>query len=143
MSEEPQPKAVRSTNQQILLEVIQGVRESLDSFLPVDAGEYYDALQVVAGKIPDHYLTPYYPEGIFTNCKKGWYPLIIRCDEALTTVCPDYKIIVIFELFGFMNYYFEVPESNPELYERMRGIVRFYESLSRGTDSITGELKAR
>ncbi len=143
MSEEPQPKAVRSTNQQILLEVIQGVRDSLDSFLPVDAGEYYDALQVVAGKIPDHYLTPYYPEGIFTNCKKGWYPLIIRCDEELTTVCPDYKIIVIFELFGFMNYYFEVPEYNPELYERMRGIVRFYESLSRRTDSITGELKAR
>jgi hypothetical protein len=42
-----------------------------------------------------------------------------------------------------MNYYFEVPEYNPELNEIMRGIVRFYESLSRGTDSITGELKAR
>lgn len=142
VSDVPQAKAVRSTDHQILLEVIKGVRDSLDDFVPEDAGEYYDDLKAVVDKIPDDYLTFFYPEGNFTNCKKGWYPLIISCDQALTIKYPDYKLILVGEFFGFMNYHFELPESDHELYVKMRGIVRFYASLSRATDSTTGELTA-
>ena len=121
-------RAAQSKVNQKLLKLIEEIRESLN--LPDDAGEYYDDLKAILNKIPDQY-------GKSLDCGKGWYPVIISCDKALTAICPDYKVILIMGSRGYLDYYFAHPDDSTQ-YEEMRSVVRYHKALA-STINQTGE----
>jgi len=100
--------------------------------IPEDAGEYYDGLKTILSKFNDSYVG-------YISCDKGWYPLIISCDEELSAVCPDYNILQIKEKFGGLRYYIYAPEECDNDRVKMNNIIKSYEKLSAKTCEITGE----
>jgi hypothetical protein len=132
MSQKTELKKIRAAQSKVnqkLLELIQEMRDSFN--VPEDADEYYDGLRTILNRIPDKY-------GKSIYCGKGWYPLIISCDEELTSIYPDYKIILILGSRGYLNYYFEHP-GNDILYKEMSNVVRYHKTLASITDQFTGE----
>ena len=99
--------------------------------IPEDAGEYYDGLKTILSKFGDDYVG-------YIACDKGWYPLIISCDEELSAVCPDYKIMQIKEKFGALRYYIYAPEECDDDRVKMNNIITSYEKLSAKTCEVTG-----
>lgn len=104
---------------------------NIDELVPDDAGEYYDGLRTILSKIGDGY-------GKSIACDKGWYPLIISCDEELTAICPNYEILQIKEKFGTLRYYFYAPEECDCDRAKMNDVVNMYENLSAVTCEVTG-----
>ena len=132
MSQKTELKKIRAAQSKVNQKLVELIQEIRDSFnVPEDADEYYDGLRTIINKIPDQY-------GKSIYCGKGWYPIIISCDEELMAICPDYKIILILGSNGYLDYYFEHP-GNDMLYRQMRSIVRYHKTLASVTDQSTGE----
>lgn len=69
---------------------------------PQDAGEHADALAGMLARIPDGW-------GRWISCARGWYPLLVQLDLALSTLFPDgYQIHQIKEKQGILHFYWDV-----------------------------------
>lgn len=82
--------------------------EYLDAIhLPDDAGEYAEGLLRILNRIPPRW-------GRWISCDKGWYPLIIKLDERLAEIIPDYELHQVKEKYGTLRYYIGLPELRPQ-----------------------------
>jgi hypothetical protein len=68
--------------------------------VPEDAGEHARALERILRRIPPRW-------GRWISCDRGWYPLIVRIDEQLSGLDPDYAVHQIKEKYGGLRYYFQ------------------------------------
>ena len=67
-------------------------------FVPEDAGEYAAGLEAILRRIPDGW-------GRWIGCGRGWYPIIVKLDERLAAIDPDYEVMQVKEKFGTLRYY--------------------------------------
>ncbi|QKT12162.1 hypothetical protein [Rhodococcus sp. W8901] len=88
------------------------VRECLH--VPEDAGEYTEGLRRILLRIPDGW-------GRWIRASKGWYPIIVRLDEDLAALDPDYQVHQVKEKFGGLKYYFRTEQD--ELRKAMCALV--------------------
>lgn len=70
--------------------------------VPSDAGPYVPALQRILRRIPDRW-------GRWIGHDAGWYPIVVRCDERLAAIDPDYVVHQVKEKFGTPRYYCAPP----------------------------------
>ena len=66
--------------------------------VPSDAGEYEDTLRALLERIPDGW-------GRWIQCGAGWYPILVRLEERLGEIDPDYRVLQIKEKFGTLRFY--------------------------------------
>jgi len=66
--------------------------------VPSDAGEYEDTLRALLERIPDGW-------GRWIQCGAGWYPILVRLEERLGVIDPDYRVLQIKEKFGTLRLY--------------------------------------
>lgn len=91
-----------------LAQVPLNLEAVLDSVhVPEDAGEYAEGLKKVMRRIPPGW-------GRWISTDKGWYALIVRLDEQLAALAPDYEVHQVKEKFGSLRYYFGLPSLVPE-----------------------------
>lgn len=69
---------------------------------PEDAGAWADGLSRILERFP-----PQWPRQI--NCRRGWYPILVRIDEQLAEYCPSYEVHQVKEKWAGLRYYFAVP----------------------------------
>lgn len=67
--------------------------------VPEDAGEHAGGLQQILLRIPDGW-------GRHVRVSKGWYPILVGLDDALTALDPEYRVYQVKEKFGRLRYYF-------------------------------------
>lgn len=94
--------------------------------VPKDAGENADGLRRILMRIPDGW-------GRWIGHRKGWYPLVIRLDEALAAVDPNYEIEQVKEKYGALRFYFcsEIDrEDGRQQWQQMETLVEAAESES-------------
>ena len=66
--------------------------------VPSDAGESEDTLRALLERIPDGW-------GRWIQCGAGWYPILVRLEERLGGIDPDYRVLQIKEKFGTLRFY--------------------------------------
>jgi hypothetical protein len=76
------------------------VRDALH--VPADAGEWAPALERILRRIPDGW-------GRWISCQPGWYPMIARLDDDISTLLPHYEVHQVKEKFGGLRYYWSLP----------------------------------
>ena len=67
-------------------------------FVPEDAGEYAAGLEAILRRIPDGW-------GRWIGCARGWYPIIVKLDEQIAAIDPDYQVMQVKEKYGTLRYY--------------------------------------
>ena len=67
-------------------------------FVPDDADEYAAGLEAILRRIPDGW-------GRWIGCGRGWYPIIVKLDEQIAAIDPDYEVMQVKEKFGTLRYY--------------------------------------
>ena len=87
-----------------------------------------DLDKVIARMTHEHYL----PD-------KGWDKIIIKLDEKLARIDPDYKIYQIKEKFGTLRFYYDTSVNNRDLKRAMDRYVRIAEILSSVTCEMCGD----
>lgn len=70
---------------------------------------------------------------------RGWDKILIKLDEKLARIDPDYKIYQIKEKFGTLRFYFDTSVYDPELKKRMDKYVQIAEILSSITCEMCGD----
>jgi len=94
-------------------------------------------LQFKIEKIRDKILPSF---GKYISVDEGWYQIVVDCDDELSVLDPDYKVIQIKQKFGILRYYFQpsVP-ANKDLTDAMHAVVRKYLIESSKTCEATGK----
>ena len=94
-------------------------------------------LQLKIEKIRDRILPSF---GKYISVDEGWYQIVVDCDDELSVLDPDYKVIQIKQKFGILRYYFQpsVP-ANKDLTDAMHAVVRKYLIESSKTCEATGK----
>ncbi len=101
--------------------------------VPDDAGEYEDGLRRIMARIPDGW-------GRWISCSRGWYPIVIRLDQALAAIDPAYEVHQCKEKLGGLRFYFGVSEAVSEVdHHRMRELVREAEARCAEACELCGE----
>jgi hypothetical protein len=78
-------------------------------------------LQLQVAKLVDKFVPNYYKS---VDVDEGWYQIVVDCDNLLTEIDPDYKIVQIKQKFGGLRYYFQPSDTNNgELYVKMNSVV--------------------
>lgn len=75
------------------------VRDALH--VPADAGEWAPALERILRRIPDGW-------GRWISCQAGWYPMLARLDDDISTLLPHYEIHQVKEKLGGLRYYWSL-----------------------------------
>lgn len=76
---------------------------------------------------------------ISIDCESGWHHLILKCNDELKELAPDYKIAQIKQKMGGLRYYISIPEGTPqEVRVAMNKTVAKYESIAWQTSEISG-----
>jgi hypothetical protein len=70
------------------------------------------------------------------DCSPGWHSLIVKLDEELSQIDPDYTIQQVKEKFGGLRYYFN---TKTDRFKEMDSVVRRYEQIAWETCEVTGE----
>jgi hypothetical protein len=68
--------------------------------VPPDAGEYAGGLERILRRIPDGW-------GRWIGCDRGWWPLIIRLNDRLSSLDPLYRLEQVKEKLGGLRYYIQ------------------------------------
>lgn len=76
-----------------------------------------------------------FPKSI--DCGDGWMPLIAELHEALLEVDPHYRVYQVKEKFGKLCFYYAI--SNPELFAKVKDLVKLYEDMSSSICEKTGK----
>jgi len=94
-------------------------------------------LQFKIEKIRDKILPSF---GKYISVDEGWYQIVVDCDDELSVLDPDYKVVQIKQKFGILRYYFQpsVP-ANKDLTDAMHAVVRKYLIESSKTCEATGK----
>lgn len=71
------------------------------------------------------------------DCGDGWLPLIAELHEALVEVDPQYRVYQVKEKFGKLCFYYAI--SNPDLFAKVKDIVKLYEDMSGSICEKTGK----
>lgn len=78
--------------------------------------------------------------GKHISVDEGWYQIIVDCDDELSTLDPDYKVIQIKQKFGVLRYYFQPSKpADKDLTNAMHAVVRKYFLESSKTCEATGK----
>ncbi|MCB0930160.1 MAG: hypothetical protein KDB70_20115 [Mycobacterium sp.] len=98
--------------------------------VPEDAGPYAEGLRRVMLRIPDGW-------GRWISCDRGWYPIIVRLDEQLAEIDPDYELHQVKSKYAGLRYYFctSAPDSARK---RMDELVDVAETLCEKTCEFCG-----
>jgi len=94
--------------------------------IPKDAGEYEEALSLMLRRIPDGW-------GRWIGCQAGWYPLIVKLDQDLAAIDPEYELNQVKEKFGTLRYYIELSDTaraRPDASERANELIAEAERAS-------------
>jgi len=93
-------------------------------------------LQLQVETLKNKFLPNYYKS---VDVDEGWYQIVVDCDNLLTEIDPDYKIVQIKQKFGGLRYYFQPSDTNNgELYVKMNSVVLAYEKIASITCEATG-----
>ncbi|WP_206036654.1 hypothetical protein [Rhodococcus sp. BL-253-APC-6A1W] len=98
--------------------------------VPEDAGECAEGLQQILLRIPDGW-------GRYVRASKGWYPILVRLDEALTALDPDYRVYQVKEKLGCLRYYFGTDRD--EVQGAMNDLVAAAEAAAERTCEECGD----
>lgn len=98
--------------------------------IPDDAGPHRNGLIAIMQRIPDGW-------GCWISCSKGWYPIIIELDRALTEIDPAYELHQAKEKFGGLRYYFRTRIEGAR--EQMNALIRAAEEQAAATCELCGE----
>lgn len=82
--------------------------------IPGDAGEWTEGLTAILRRIPDGW-------GRFIGCSRGWYPIVVRLDQVLAEVDPEYVLLQVKEKFGGLRYYYR--QAHPDRRAEMDALV--------------------
>jgi hypothetical protein len=74
--------------------------------VPADAGEHAAGLERMLRRIPNGW-------GRWVSCDAGWYPLLVRLDENISALLPEYEIHQMKEKYGTLRFYWGLPELLP------------------------------
>jgi hypothetical protein len=66
--------------------------------IPADAGPFAAALETILRRIPDGW-------GRWISHDAGWYPIVVRVDQCLSAIDPEYVVHQVNEKFGTLRYY--------------------------------------
>lgn len=97
--------------------------------IPKDAGEYAESLTRMLQRIPDGW-------GRWIGCRAGWYPLIVKLDQDLEAIDPDYELNQVKEKFGTLRYYIELSDAarvTPGVLDRANELIA---EAERASDTI-------
>lgn len=124
--------AARQANTKLDFDVL---RDKLH--IPDDAGEYEDGLRAIMMRIPPNW-------GRWISCSRGWYPIIIRLDEALAEIDPAYEVHQVKEKYSGLRYYFGTSKGVSESdRKRMDALVDAAEEQCERTCELCGETGVR
>jgi hypothetical protein len=78
--------------------------------------------------------------GQYVRVDEGWYQIIVDCDNELTAIDPNYKVLQIKEKFGGLRYYMS-PSNDTTVEQRdaMHEVVSKYEKVAARTCEATGK----
>ena len=100
--------------------------------VPQDAGDLQAGLVSLLRRIPDGW-------GRWVSCSKGWYPLLVQTDHALSALDPEYQIHQVKEKYGTLSYYYAASAKSPKRIQRqMDQIVNAAEARSALTCEACG-----
>lgn len=103
-----------------------------DIHIPDDAGEYREEIADILARIPVNW-------GRSIDCDKGWYEIIVRANNKIKFIDPEYKICQIKEKFGTLRYYYESKYSfNSIEGQIIKDIIRSAEYESSHTCEVCG-----
>lgn len=108
--------------------------------VPKDAGVYADGLRKILLRIPDGW-------GRWISVGRGWYPIVVALDEALTQLDPTYSVFQVKQKWGNLCYYYVAHTDDAVVQQRMRDLVITAESAAALTcercSTTEGEVRAR
>jgi hypothetical protein len=77
--------------------------------------------------------------GKYVSIGSGWEKIVVDCNEELSKIDPNYKILQVKEKFGDLRFYFEPSDkSNEDLRKKMNDVVAKHELLASATCEETG-----
>lgn len=104
-----------------------------DSVLITWAGDIYpEPIAVIAGRIDQ------LQQWQTVKVGQGWWPLLVRLDEDLATLAPEYRITQIKQDMAQLHFGLKGP-LREDVAEQMRALVTEAESASRRTCEECGE----
>lgn len=111
----------------------EALKDSLNIVhMPADSGEYTEDLARIMGRIPDGW-------GRWIGVSRGWYPIIIRLDKAISELVGDYELHQVKEKFGSLRYYCEVPSSEDVQDEDRVASQEAVEKLISAAEHVAGK----
>ena len=57
-------------------------------------------LAPILARIPEHW-------GKYVDCGKGWWPILVKLDQDIAKLAPDYTIAQVKEKFGGLRFYID------------------------------------
>lgn len=66
-----------------------------------------DGLERIKNRIPPGW-------GRWISCGPGWYSLLVKLDEDLSTLAPDYEVHQVKEKYGTLRFYIGLPSIEPD-----------------------------
>lgn len=99
--------------------------------VPDDAGEHRDGLIAIMRRIPPNW-------GRWISCDRGWYPILVRLDEALAALDPDYELHQVKSKYAGLRYYYRT-EKDADVRKRMGELVDEAEALCERTCEFCGQ----
>ena len=74
--------------------------------LPADAGVHAEGLGRILARIPSGW-------GRWIGCGAGWYPLLVRLEDQIARLAPEFEIYQVKEKYGTLRFYWGFPVIEP------------------------------
>ena len=78
--------------------------------------------------------------GRWISCGCGWYSLLVKLDEQLRALLPNYELHQVKEKFGGLRYYWEPGETIHDDLERRAELAEQLVTAAEGRAGVTCEL---
>lgn len=96
--------------------------------IPSDAGALAGGIERILRRIPDGW-------GRWISCASGWYPIIVRLDQQLAELAPDYEVHQVKEKYGHLEYYMSGPSA---VFDQMDELVEAARAEAARTCEVCG-----